>query len=54
MPVRWSVNPSPLDRMVAISQKIFSDALNGNIYILFKISLEFVPYGPIENNPVLI
>ena len=36
----------PLDEVAAISQTIFSDA--------FKISLKFVPEGPIENKPALV
>ena len=42
--------------MDAISQKTFWSAifLNENIWIAIKISLEFVPKGPINNIPVLV
>ena len=41
--------------MYTISQMIFSDAffMNENFYILIKISMKFVPKGPIGNNPAL-
>ena len=37
-------------------QTIFSDAFSWmkSIYILIKISLKFVPNGPIDNNPALV
>ena len=42
--------------MEAISQTIFSNAffLNENASIAIKISLKFVPKGPINNIPVLV
>ena len=41
--------------MVAISQTIYSDAfLWMKICVLIKISLKFVPKGPIDNNPALV
>ena len=44
----------PLDKMAAISQTIFSNAFcEWKVCIVIKISLEFVPNGPI-NNTVLI
>ena len=44
------------DKMAAISQTMFSNALswNKNTWILIKISLKFVPKGPINNNPALV
>ena len=46
----------PLDKMVALSQTthfrhIF---LNEKVPILTKISLKFVPKGPIDDNPALV
>ena len=42
--------------MAAISQTIFSDdfCVNGNICILIKISMKFVPKCPIDNNTSLL
>ena len=42
--------------MAAISQTIFSEAffLNEKFGILIKISLKFVPKGPIDNKPALV
>ena len=49
------VNSSPLDKMAAISQMVFSDAFFYEKFcILIKISLKFVPEGPIDNNPALV
>ena len=44
------------DKMDAISQTIFSIfcLLNENIWIPIKISLKFVPKGPINNIPALV
>ena len=44
------------DKMAAISQPTFSDAffLNKNVRISIKISLKFVPKGPINNIPALV
>ena len=46
----------PQDKMAAISQTIFWDAfLWMKSFIFFiKISLEFDPKGPIDNNPALV
>ena len=46
----------PLDNMAAIlADDIFRCIfVNGNICILIKISLKFVPKGPIGNNPALV
>ena len=46
----------PLDKMATISQMIFSNAffVNEKFCTLIKISLKFVPKGPIDNNPVLV
>ena len=47
----------PLDKMAAISQTIFSDAfswMKSFVLKLIKISLKFVPKGPIDNNPALV
>ena len=46
----------PLDRMAAILQTIFPGALlcMKHFCISIKISLKFVPKGPIDNNPALI
>ena len=42
--------------MTAISQTVFSDAcfVNEKFKILIKISLKFVPEGPIDKNPALV
>ena len=42
--------------MAAISQTTFSNAIfvNEKLCILIKISLKFVPKGPIDKNPVLV
>ena len=50
------VNSSPLDKMAAITQKIFSDAFSWMKSFVFwlKISLKFVPKGPIDNSPALV
>ena len=41
--------------MAAISQTIFSDIfVNEKFRILIKISLKFVPRGPIDNNLALV
>ena len=42
--------------MAAFSQTIFSDAFSWmkNVCILIKISLKFVPKGPINNNLALV
>ena len=44
------------DKMAAISQTTLSNAffLNENVRISIKISLKFVPKGPINNNPALV
>ena len=46
----------PLDKMAAFLQMIFSDAFSWmeNFCISFKISLKFVPKGPIDNNPAMV
>ena len=46
----------PLDEMAAFSQTIFSNAffVNEKFRILIKLSLKFVPKGPIESNPALV
>ena len=42
--------------MAAILKTIYSDAffVKEKICILIKISLKFVPKGPIDNNPALV
>ena len=42
--------------MAAVSQTTLSNAifLNENVRISIKISLKFVPKGPINNNPALV
>ena len=42
--------------MAAISQTTFSNAFSiyENVWIPIKISLKFVPTGPINNNPALV
>ena len=49
-------NSSPRDKMAAISQTTFSNVFLRMIFfcIFIKISLMFVPKGPIENNPTLV
>ena len=44
----------PLDKMAAILQTMFSYAHLWMKSILIKISLKFVPEGPVENNPALV
>ena len=46
----------PLNKMAAISQTVFSDAcfMNEKFKIFIKISLKFVPEGPIDNDPALV
>ena len=46
----------PLDKMAAIlADNIFKHIfLNEKFCILIKISLKFVPKGPIDNNPALV
>ena len=44
----------PLDKMVAISQIFRSIFMNKKFDIFIKISLKFVPKGPIDNNPALV
>ena len=45
-----------LDKMAVILQTIFSDAFMWmkSFCILIKISQNFVPKGPIDNNPALV
>ena len=43
------------DKMAAISQKIFEMHFRDWKFCIFiKISLKFVPTGPIDNNPALV
>ena len=53
---RGGLTQIPLDKMDAISQTIFSDAFlwMQKCCILIKISLNFVPESPIDNNPTLV
>ena len=45
----------PLAKMAAISQTIFASAfMNEKSCIIIKISLKFIPKGPIDNNAVLV
>ena len=44
----------PLDKMAAISQMTFCIFVNEKFCILIKISLKFVPKGPIDNNQALV
>ena len=45
----------PLDKMAAISQTTFSNAfLLWKFWFLIKITPQFVPKGPIDNNPELV
>ena len=62
-PVSWHIYASlslsvsthlPFDEMATIFHTIFrSIFVNEKFCILIKISLKFVPKGPIDNNPVL-
>ena len=46
------INSSPLDKMaIILADEIF---MNEKFCILIKISLKFVPKGPIDNNLVLV
>ena len=51
-----SLTHLPLDKMAAIlADDIFKCIfVNENFSILIKISLQFVPKGPINNNPALV
>ena len=42
------------DKMAAVSQTTLSNLLNENVIISTKISLKFVPKGPINKNPALV
>ena len=42
------------DKMAAISQTIFSYVFSWKFYILIKISLKFIPKGPVDNIPALV
>ena len=42
------------DKIDAISQTTFSSAFSWNVWIPIKISLKFVPKGPINNIPALV
>ena len=45
----------PLDKMAAISQTIIFDAFSWiKIYILNRLSLRFIPKGPIDNSLTLV
>ena len=45
----------PRDKIAAISQTIFQKHfLEWKVFVLIKISLKFVPKGPIDNNPALV
>ena len=45
----------PLDKMVALSQTILSDAFSWmKSFVFKKKSLEFVAKGPIDNNPAFV
>ena len=48
---RCSLTHLPPDKKAAISQTILSDAFSWMkiFFIWIKISLKFVPYGPIDN-----
>ena len=48
---QWFVTHLPLDKMATISQMHF---LECNVWILMKISLKFVPKGPIDNNQAFV
>ena len=54
-----SINPLThlsQDKMATFSQTIFSDAFSWmeSFVFLIKMSLKFVPKGPIDNNPALV
>ena len=53
---RQPLTPCGRDKMAAILQTTFSDAFlwNKNVYTWIKISLKFVPKGPINNIPTLV
>ena len=49
------VNSPPPDKMVATAQMIIKTIfVNDFFFVLIKISLKFVPKGPINNNPALV
>ena len=66
--LHMQINSSPLDKMTAISQTIFSycniyiyiaihiicNFVNENLCIFIKLSLKFVHKGPNDNNPALV
>ena len=51
-----SFNSAPLDKMATIlADNVFKCILyNWKFWILNKVSLKFVPKGPIDNNPALV
>ena len=49
-----TLNHLPLDKMVTILQVTFSYAFSEKVQFFTKISLKFVPKGPIDNNPALV
>ena len=53
--VRLELTNLPLDKMAAFSQTTCSNAFfNENIYISNKISLNYIPWGPIDNILALV
>ena len=55
IPTHFFLNSSPLDKMTTILQMIFSDAFSSMKFcILIKISLKFIPKGPIDHIPALV
>ena len=47
-------NWSPLDKMAAISQTIFSDAFSWKKSLVFWLRKKSLKFVPIDNNPVLV
>ena len=45
----------PLDKMAPVANDIFKRiSVNEKFCILIKISLNFVPKGPVDNKPILV
>ena len=44
----------PLDKMATVSQTILCIFMNDKSCVFIRVSLYFVPKGPIDNNPALV
>ena len=54
-PLQWINSSSPEENASQVTDDIFKRiSLNENVRFFIKMSMKFVPKGPIENNPVLV